>query len=160
MRSRHCDPLMTEPLEHSRSRVVELKEFVDEKGSLVVAEVAAQLPFAAARIFVISGVPEGQPRGIHAHRECGQFLICVSGSVHAMVDDGERREVITLDRTTKGLYMPPLTWGAQYDYSPDAVLLVLASHPYDAEDYIHDYDEFRSLLGLDDADGDAQISNP
>jgi len=91
---------------------------------------------------VISGVPEGEPRGIHAHKQCHQFLVCVRGSVKAMVDDGEVREVVTLDRPSLGLHMPPLTWGAQYDYSDDAVLVVLASHQYDAEDYIHDYDEF------------------
>ena len=62
-----------------------------------------------------------------------------------MVDDGSRREVVTLDRPSLGLYMPPLTWGAQYDYSPDAVLIVLASHPYDADDYIHEYEEFLAL---------------
>ena len=136
---------MSSPEPRAKSHVVELKGFADAKGSLVVAEVAAQLPFTAARIFIISGVPEGEPRGIHAHRACGQFLVCVSGSVKAMVDDGSRREVVTLDRPSLGLYMPPLTWGAQYDYSPDAVLIVLASHPYDADDYIHEYEEFLAL---------------
>lgn len=126
-------------------RLVELAEFLDAKGSLVVAEVGKQLPFTVERIFVIAGVPEGEPRGIHAHRECEQFLVCVSGSVKAMVDDGERRQVVTLDRSSVGLHMPPLTWGTQYDYSPDAVLVVLASHPYDAADYIHEYDEFLAL---------------
>jgi hypothetical protein len=59
-----------------------------------------------------------------------------------MVDNGDVRQVVTLDRPSLGLHMPPLTWGAQYDYSDDAVLVVLASHAYDAADYIHDYDEF------------------
>jgi dTDP-4-dehydrorhamnose 3,5-epimerase-like enzyme len=120
---------------------VELSEFLDAKGSLVVAQLGAQLPFV-----VISGVPEGEPRGIHAHRECQQFLVCVSGSVKAMVDDGDRRQVISLDRPSVGLHMPALTWGTQYDYSPDAVLVVLASHVYDANDYIHEYDEFLALV--------------
>lgn len=62
-----------------------------------------------------------------------------------MVDDSETSTVVTLDRPTLGLYMPPMTWGAQYDYSKDAVLLVLASHVYDEEDYIHEYEEFIKL---------------
>lgn len=126
--------------------LVELPDISGARGSLVVAELGAHLPFVVQRVFVISAVPEGKPRGIHAHRECQQFLICVSGSVKAMVDDGDRRSVVTLDRSSLGLYMPELTWGTQYDYSPDAVLLVLASLPYDAEDYVHDYNEFLSLV--------------
>jgi hypothetical protein len=126
--------------------LVELSEFLDAKGSLVVAELGTHLPFSAERVFVISGVPEGEPRGIHAHRVCQQFLVCVSGSVKVMVDNGDRREVVTLDRPSAGLYMPALIWGAQYDYSPDAVLMVLASHQYDPDDYVHEYDEFLSLL--------------
>lgn len=126
--------------------LVELSGFDDHRGSLVVGELDKQLPFVVERFFFVSKVPEGEPRGIHAHKECHQFLVCVAGSVKAMVDDGETRTVVTLDRPTVGLHMPPLTWGAQYDYSPDAVLLVLASHPYDAEDYIHEYDEFMTYV--------------
>jgi hypothetical protein len=72
-----------------------------------------------------------------------------------MVDNGDARQVVTLDRPSLGLHMPPLTWGAQYDYSDDAVLVVLASHPYDADDYIHDYDEFVSVVN---ASGKADIA--
>ena len=116
-----------------------------------MGELNRQLPFPAKRFFFVSNVPEGEPRGIHAHKQCHQFLVCVAGSVKAMVDDGETRTVVTLDRSTLGLHMPPMTWGAQYDYSDDAVLLVLASHVYEAEDYIHDYDEFLELLGARNA---------
>lgn len=126
--------------------VIELSGFDDHRGSLIVGELNKQLPFSAERFFFVSQVPEGEPRGIHAHKQCHQFLVCVSGSVKAMVDNGETRTVVTLDRPTLGLHMPPMTWGAQYDYSEDAVLLVLASHVYDAKDYIHDYEEFRSEL--------------
>lgn len=119
---------------------------MDKRGSLVIGELGNQLPFLVQRFFFISDVPEGEPRGIHAHKECHQYLICVKGSVKAMVDDGQTREVIHLNRPDLGLHMPPLTWGAQYDYSPDAVLLVLASHQYDADDYIHDYEEFISFI--------------
>lgn len=127
-------------------QLVELSGFDDHRGRLVVGELNQQLPFVVERFFFVSKVPEGEPRGIHAHKECHQFLVCVAGSVKAMVDDGDTRTVVTLDRPTLGLHMPPLTWGAQYDYSPDAVLLVLASHSYDADDYIHEYDEYQSIV--------------
>ena len=126
--------------------LVELSGFDDHRGSLVVGELDKQLPFVVERFFFVSKVPEGEPRGIHAHKECHQFLVCVAGSVKAMVDDGKSRTVVTLDRPTLGLYMPPMTWGVQYDYSEGAVLLVLASHVYDADDYIHEYDEFLRLI--------------
>lgn len=138
--------LTTNP--HSFPGLSELAGFDDHRGNLVVAEVNKQLPFAVQRFFTVSHVPEGEPRGIHAHKECHQFLVCVSGSVKAMVDNGHERVVVQLDRPTLGLHMPPLTWGAQYDYSKDAVLLVLASHNYDAEDYIHDYEEFLVLSAV------------
>lgn len=127
--------------------MIELSGFDDHRGSLVVGELDKQLPFTAKRFFFVSHVPEGEPRGIHAHKQCHQFLVCVAGSVKAMVDNGETRSVVTLDRPTLGLHMPPLIWGAQYDYSEDAVLLVLASHVYDADDYIHDYEEFIAVVG-------------
>lgn len=142
---------MLENSSHLPAQLIELTGFDDHRGSLVVGELHKQLPFTAERFFFVSHVPEGEPRGIHAHKECHQFLVCVAGSVKAMVDDGATRTVVTLDRPNIGLHMPPLTWGAQYDYSEDAVLLVLASHVYDADDYIHDYDEFLLLTGAIDA---------
>ncbi|MFP5369602.1 MAG: WxcM-like domain-containing protein, partial [Actinomycetes bacterium] len=76
------------------------------------------------------------------HRECHQVLVCVQGSVSALVDDGSGRQEFVLDRPDVGLHMEPMIWGTQYRYTADAVLLVLASHPYDAADYIRDHDEF------------------
>lgn len=126
-------------------RLVELKEILADNGSLVIGEHPDQLPFVVERIFTLYGIPEGEVRGTHAHRRCEQFLICMNGSVTAGVDDGVNRVEVVLDRPSVGLYMPALTWGLQYQYSQDAVLVVLASDRYDAEDYIHDYDEFVEL---------------
>ena len=127
------------------ARLVDLTLIAGDNGSLVVGEAPGQLPFTVERIFTLFDIPEGEVRGTHAHRHCEQFLICQRGSVTAVVDDGEHREEVVLDRPSVGLYMPALTWGTQYRYSPDAVLLVLASDPYDADDYIHDYEEFKAL---------------
>jgi uncharacterized RmlC-like cupin family protein len=130
------------------SELVTLPKISGENGALIVAELDAGLPFVARRIFTLLDIPQGEARGTHAHRHCEQFLVCMKGSVVAVVDDGTHREQVLLDSPTKGLYMPALTWGTQYNYSPDAVLLVLASDLYDADDYIHDYTEFRALRGL------------
>ena len=84
--------------------------------------------------------------GEHAHHQCRQFLIAASGSVTVSVDDGENRGSVVLDSPDRGLYIPPLTWGSQYQFSSDAVLLVLASHEYDDADYIRDYTKYLEVV--------------
>ena len=122
-----------------------LTKAVDLRGSLVAGDVDDQVPFVPERFFVVYDVPTIEARGAHAHHECEQFLVCLSGSVRAIVDDGVNREEYLLDRPDLGLYMPPMIWGTQYRYSSDAVLLVLASKHYDSADYIRNYDEFLRL---------------
>ena len=121
--------------------------FEDIRGDLIALELARELPFVPARFFVVHHVPSGEVRGEHAHRECHQFLICIKGSVHVLVDDGSNRQEVVLDRPELGLYIPPGIWGTQYKYSEDAALLVFASHPYDAGDYIRDYNDWINLVG-------------
>lgn len=123
-------------------RLIELVDAVDMRGSLVAGEVNSHLPFVPQRFFFVHSVPSAEVRGEHAHHACEQFLVCITGSVHCIVDDGFNREEHVLDRPNLGLYMPAGVWGTQYRYSSDAVLLVLASHPYDAADYIRDYADF------------------
>lgn len=123
-----------------------LPVFVDLRGSLSVGEVERDLPFTPKRYFLVFDVPGAEVRGEHAHLECHQFLICVRGSCAVVADDGTRREEILLDRPNKGLHLPPMTWGIQYRYTEDAVLLVLASHNYAADDYIRSYDEFLARI--------------
>lgn len=129
------------------ARLIQLPKLADIRGSLTVGEFEKSVPFPAKRYFLVFDVPSVETRGEHAHRQCHQFLVCVRGSVTVLADDGERREQFLLDRPDVGFYMPPMIWGTQYKYSPDAVLLVFASHHYDAGDYIRDYDEFVSLAG-------------
>jgi uncharacterized protein affecting Mg2+/Co2+ transport len=127
------------------ARLVPLQRIDSVHGSLIVGEQPSALPFVVRRIFTLLDIPEGEVRGTHAHRECEQFLICMAGSVTALVDDGEHKAEVVLDDPGVGLYMPALTWGTQHRYSSDAVLLVLASDPYLASDYIEDYAEFVEL---------------
>lgn len=137
----------TAPATHGTSRVRgvvrhELPRFADMRGSLAVAEFARDLPFLPQRSFTVFDVPSEEIRGEHAHRRCHQFLLCVHGSLRVMVDDGSQRESFELDAPHVGLHVPPMIWAAQYRYSADAVLLVLASEPYDEADYIRDYQAF------------------
>jgi UDP-2-acetamido-3-amino-2,3-dideoxy-glucuronate N-acetyltransferase len=119
----------------------------DWRGRLAFTEFDEAFPFRPLRHFLVFGVPADQRRGEHAHLLCHQYLICVAGSCAAVVDDGTSREEVMLDRPELGLYMPPMIWGTQYRYSPDAVLLVLASHHYDPADYIRDYRDFLAAAG-------------
>jgi UDP-2-acetamido-3-amino-2,3-dideoxy-glucuronate N-acetyltransferase len=119
----------------------------DMRGSLSVGEFEREIPFKPLRYFLVYAVPTAETRGEHAHRQCHQFLVAVHGSLRAVADDGENREEIVLDRPNLGLYLPPMTWGIQYHYSADAVLLVFASDHYEASDYVRDYGDFLRLQG-------------
>ena len=114
----------------------------DIRGRLTVGEFERSIPFPTKRYFMVFDVPNRETRGEHAHRECHQFLICVRGSCTVVADDGRSREEFVLDRPDLGIHLKPGVWGIQYKYSADAVLLVFASHYYDAADYIRDYSEF------------------
>jgi len=119
----------------------------DIRGSLIVGEFERSVPFPVKRYFMTLNVPSVETRGEHAHHRCHQFLICVRGSCTVVADDGTNRQEFQLDRPELGLHLPPMVWGIQYKYSPDAVLLVFASDYYDATDYIRDYDVFLRLVG-------------
>lgn len=114
----------------------------DMRGALSVGEFPVDIPFQPKRYFLVFNVPSEKTRGEHAHHLCHQFLICVKGSCSVVVDDGVNRCEVSLESPAMGIYLPPMTWGIQYKYSADAVLLVFASEYYDAGDYIRDYSEF------------------
>jgi UDP-2-acetamido-3-amino-2,3-dideoxy-glucuronate N-acetyltransferase len=118
----------------------------DDRGQLIVGELASSLPFAVERFFVVMGVPAGSMRGDHAHRECHQLLICTGGRIDVVVRQPEGTSTtIHLHSPQMGLHIPPLVWAQQHYVVEGAQLLVLASHPYSAQDYIHDPDEYVSL---------------
>jgi acetyltransferase-like isoleucine patch superfamily enzyme len=119
----------------------------DLRGRLTAGEFVDQVPFSPLRYFLVFDVPGKEVRGEHAHRTCHQFLTCLRGSVSVVVDDGTASEEILLNEPNLGLYIRPMIWAIQYRYSADALLLVFASHHYDAADYIRDYAEFRAALG-------------
>jgi acetyltransferase-like isoleucine patch superfamily enzyme/dTDP-4-dehydrorhamnose 3,5-epimerase-like enzyme len=120
--------------------------FLDLRGSLSVLDCESVLPFKPARTFFVYDVPSQHVRGEHAHKECFQFLVCAKGACSVVTDDGKSRAEWRLDAPSTGLLVPPMVWASQYKYSQDAVLVVFASHAYDAADYIRDYETFRTLV--------------
>jgi|TARA_R110002126_G_scaffold6194_9_gene32760 UDP-2-acetamido-3-amino-2,3-dideoxy-glucuronate N-acetyltransferase len=133
------------PLDVGNAALYDMPKVLDLRGNLTVGEFDDTFPFPPKRYFVVFDVPSEKLRGEHAHHACHQFLICLSGSCTALLDDGVTRQEVVLDSPDTGLYMPPMIWGTQYRYSRDAVLMVFASHSYDGDDYIRDYDSFRAL---------------
>jgi UDP-2-acetamido-3-amino-2,3-dideoxy-glucuronate N-acetyltransferase len=119
-----------------------LPRVIDMRGNLTAGEFGKSVPFDVKRYFMVFDVPSLETRGEHAHRECHQFLICVRGSCALVADDGKDRQEFVLNAPDLGVHLPPMTWGIQYKYTSDAVLLVFASHYYDSGDYIRDYSTF------------------
>ena len=133
-------------LKVSGVKLIELPLIIDLRGGLSFGEYTTHIPFNPKRYFVVFDVPSVEVRGEHAHKKLHQFLVCLKGSCAVVVDDGINREEIILDEPNIGLHIPPMVWGIQYKYSTDAVLLVLASDIYKAEDYIRDYNEYINLV--------------
>ena len=116
--------------------------FHDNRGQLIAIEEYKDIPFSIKRVYYIYGVEPGVVRGYHAHKSLQQVLICVHGSCKVLVDNGKEKEVITLERPSEGLYIPSSMWREMFDFSANAVLMVLASDIYNEEDYIRNYEEF------------------
>lgn len=114
----------------------------DERGQLVALEEHNDIPFEIKRIYYMYDTGEDVRRGYHAHRNLEQVLICIHGSCKILLDNGKERKKVFLEKPYEGLYVSSNMWREMYDFSPDAVLLVLASDFYREEDYIRDYQQF------------------
>ena len=114
----------------------------DERGSLIAIEQGHNAPFEIKRVYYIFDTKEGVERGFHAHINLKQICIAAKGSCTFVLDDGKKREEIKLTNPNQGLFIEGLIWREMKDFSPDCVLVVLASEHYDESDYIRDYDMF------------------
>ena len=122
-------------------RVIEFPVSGDSRGNLTVVE-GMCLPFEIARVFYLDVVPGGASRAGHANRQGDHVLIAVAGSFDVILDDGRSRERLTLSRSSYGLFVPRLIWRELEQFSSGAVCLVVASLPYDEQDYYRDYQEY------------------
>lgn len=128
--------------------VVELDKHHHEKGNITVVENLKTVPFNVRRIYYLYDVPGGESRGGHAHKELSQLLVAASGSFNVTLDDGRVKRTFMLNRPYQGLYIVPGIWRELDDFSSGSVCLVLASHVYEAGDYIRDYNAFKTFKGL------------
>lgn len=122
----------------------------DERGSLVAIEQNKLIPFEIKRIYYLYNTGEGVSRGYHAHQNLKQVAICVSGKCKMVLDNGVDRQEVWLDCPTKGILIESMIWREMHDFSPDCVLLVIASQPYDESDYIRDYKIFLNAQNVGD----------
>lgn len=122
----------------------------DDRGQLVALEEFKDIPFEIKRVYYMYDTAASARRGYHAHRKLEQILICVHGSCVIHLDDGFNTKEVVLDKPYEGLYIKNNIWREMYNFSPDAVLMVLASEYYDENDYIRDYNQYLKEIEEDD----------
>lgn len=119
----------------------------DERGMLVALEEFKDIPFEIKRVYYLYDTKKEVRRGFHAYRSLEQILICIHGSCRVLLDNGTEKKTVSLEKPYEGLYIANDIWREMYDFSSDAVLLVLASDFYREEDYIRDYEIFKQEMG-------------
>lgn len=129
-------------------RIIELPKIQDHRGNLTFIEGGQHVPFDVKRVYYLYDVPGGAERGGHAHKELRQLIIAMSGSFDVILDDGENRRRIHLNRSYQGLLLPNMLWRELDNFSSGSVCMVLASDHFDESDYYRDYDEYVAARGL------------
>ena len=124
-------------------RRIRIRNHVDERGGLAFLEDDQDVGFPIRRLYYLYGNAENRKRGAHAHKRLKQCMLALAGRVTVRLDNGRTSEEFHLNNPVDGLLVAPMMWRDIYDFSSDAVVLVVASETYDAEDYIHDYEKFR-----------------
>lgn len=118
----------------------------DDRGMLIALEQNKDVPFEIKRVYYMYDTVQGVRRGYHAHKQLEQILICIHGSCKILMDNGKEKETVLLDKPYEGLYISNNIWREMYDFSPDAVLMVLASEYYTEDDYIRNYEDFLNFV--------------
>jgi len=125
--------------------IIHLPKIYNRAGSITPVQNSIEIPFDIKRIFYLYDIPGGESRGAHAHKTLNQFLIAASGSLDVTLDDGRNKKTVHLNRPYMGLHIKPGIWDYMSNFSSGAIVLVLASAEYDANDYIRDYNDFQQL---------------
>ncbi len=128
--------------------VIDLGKISFDEGNLTVVENNSSFPFNVKRVFYLYDIAGGESRGAHSHKECHQFLIAASGSFEVSLDDGKFKRQVFLNRPDIGLHIPPGIWASEINFSSGAICLVLASHTYNENDYIRNYEDFLQFSQL------------
>jgi oxalate decarboxylase/phosphoglucose isomerase-like protein (cupin superfamily) len=125
--------------------IFELPRIKNRAGNITPVHNDVEIPFDIKRIFYLYDIPGGESRGAHAHRECHQFLIAVSGSFEVLLDDSKTKRLVQLNRPYIGLHIPPGVWASEVNFSSGSICLVFASHTYSESDYIREYSDYLNL---------------
>jgi hypothetical protein len=128
--------------------VIDVSIVHNKAGNITVVENMKNIPFEVKRVYYLYDIPGGEARGGHAHYELEQYIIAASGSFDVILHDGKNRKIVTLNRPNFALHIVPGLWRELDNFSSGSVCLVLASHLYDASDYIRDYNVFLKLKTL------------
>jgi dTDP-4-dehydrorhamnose 3,5-epimerase-like enzyme len=123
-------------------KVMNLGQIGDRNGHITVVTNNSEIPFAVKRVFYLYDIPGGESRGAHAHKECHQFLVAVSGAFEVVLDDGINKHTIQLNSPKIGLHIRPGIWASEVNFSSGSVCLVLASQEYTESDYIRNYNDY------------------
>lgn len=120
----------------------------DNRGQLIALEELKDIPFKIKRVYYMYDTADGFIRGKHAHKKLEQILVCIHGSCKIRLDNGKEHKIVPLEKPYEGLYIPSNMWREMFDFTQDAVLLVLASELYDEDDYIRNYEDFIKHVNL------------
>jgi hypothetical protein len=126
--------------------IFELPKIKNRAGNITPVHNNIEIPFAVKRVFYLYDIPGGESRGAHAHKECHQFLIAASGSFEVLLDDGKTKRIAQLNRPYIGLHIPSGIWASEINFSSGAICLVLASHLYNGNDYIRNYEDYLNYI--------------
>jgi len=125
--------------------ILPLSKIHNRAGNITIVEGQKNIPFDVRRIYYLYDIPGGENRGGHAHKELYQLIVAASGSFNVLLDDGQNKKIITLNKPDYGLMVVPGIWRELFEFSSGAICLVLASQKYDQEDYIRSYDQFTNF---------------
>ena len=131
-----------------RCPIIEFTDLGDERGKLVVVEGGQTIPFDIKRVFYIYGSDSTVRRGQHANKESEFVLVNVAGKSKVRITDTHEEVIISLDRPMIGVFIPKMIWKDMYDFSPDSVLLVITNTHYDGNEYIRNYDDYLTTMGV------------
>lgn len=126
-------------------KIIELPKFTDPRGNLSFVEQLNHIPFEIKRTYWIYDVPGGENRGGHAFRKNEEFIVALSGAFDVIFDDGQNKKKFTLNRSYYGLYVPAGLWRTMENFSTNSLALEFGSEHYCKEDYIRNYEQFKTL---------------
>lgn len=139
---------MKKKLKVKNSGIVKLTARKDaRRGSLYIAEAKKHVPFPIKRIWLTTDLDKDEKRGHHTHHKLNQAIFCIRGSFTLHLDDGNKKDTVTLSDPSYGVIIGPYLWHHMTDFSPDCLILVLADDYYDEGDYIRSYEDFLKVIG-------------